>query len=496
MTDGLDGVYGGSLALLTDLYQLTMACGYWKAGHSEREAVFHLTYRRPPFGGGYAIAAGIAPALAYLKRFSFTSEDVAYLATLQDNEGKPLFPDGFLAYLRDLKFTCTVDAVPEGSLVFPHEPIIRVRGPILQAQLVETPLLTLVNFQSLIATKAARIVQAAKGQTVLEFGLRRAQGIDGGIGASRAAYIGGCNATSNVLAGKLFGIPCKGTHAHSWVMFHGDELAAFREYAATMPGNCTFLVDTYDTLDGVKNAIIVGKELRAKGHELSGIRLDSGDLAFLSIEARRMLDEAGFPNAKIIASNDLDEKLIMAIQEQGSRIDTWGVGTKLVTAFDQPALGGVYKLGACRDDKGRWHEAIKLSEQPIKISNPGVLQVKRLRHRGELVGDVIFDSEHGCESPCSLHDIEHPLRAPFVPTHDTEEELLAPIMDNGVARQLPDLDAARARAHADLESLSVRTRRFLNPQPYPVGLDGHVHRRKLELIAEARAKYGTGGPSA
>jgi nicotinate phosphoribosyltransferase len=490
MTDGLDGVYGGSLALLTDLYQLTMACGYWKAGHSEREAVFHLTYRRPPFGGGYAIAAGIAPALAYLKRFSFTPDDLAYLATLRDNEGKALFPDGFLAYLRDMRFTCTVDAVPEGSLVFPHEPIVRVRGPILQAQLVETPLLTLVNFQTLVATKAARIVQAAKGESVLEFGLRRAQGIDGGIGAARAAYIGGCAASSNVLAGKLLGIPVKGTHAHSWVMFHGDELAAFRAYAEALPGNCTFLVDTYDTLDGVRNAITVGRELRARGHELAGIRLDSGDLAFLSSEARRLLDGAGFPKAKIVASNDLDEHLITNIQEQGARIDTWGVGTKLVTAFDQPALGGVYKLGACRDDAGHWHEAIKLSEQPIKISNPGVLQVKRLRQAGELVGDVIFDSEHGCESPCAIHDIEHPLRAPFVPTHDTQEDLLAPIMEGGTPVPLPGLDAARARAAADLASLSSRTKRFLNPQPYPVGLDGHVHRRKRELIAEARAKHG------
>ena len=492
MTDGLDDVYGGSLALLTDLYQLTMACGYWKAGHSEREAVFHLTYRRPPFGGGYAIAAGIAPALKYLERFKFTTEDVAYLATLRDAEDKPLFPYEFLTYLREMKFSCSVDAVPEGSLVFPHEPIVRVRGPILQAQLVETPLLTLINFQTLVATKAARIVQAAKGQPVLEFGLRRAQGVDGGLGASRAAHIGGCAATSNVLAGKLLGIPVAGTHAHSWVMFHGDELSAFRAYAEALPGNCTFLVDTYDTIDGVHNAISVGRELRAKGHELAGIRLDSGDLAYLSIEARRLLDEAGFPKARIVASNDLDENLITNIQEQGARIDTWGVGTKLVTAFDQPALGGVYKLGACRDDRGQWHEAIKLSEQPIKISNPGILQVRRLRLEGELAGDVIFDSDHGCVSPCAIHDIEHPLRDAFIPPHDTAEDLLVPIMDRGQPLELPGLQAARARAARELAALSPRTRRFLNPQPYPVGLDGHVHRRKQELIAAAEAKIGRG----
>jgi nicotinate phosphoribosyltransferase len=490
MTDGLQGVYGGSLALLTDLYQLTMAAGYWKAGLSEREAVFHLTYRRAPFKGGYAIAAGIAPALAYLQRFTFTAEDVAYLATLRDNENKQLFEDGFLAYLRDLKFTCTVDAVPEGSLVFPHEPILRVRGPILQAQLVETPLLTLVNFQTLVATKAARVVQAAKGGPVLEFGLRRAQGIDGGIGASRAAYIGGCAATSNVLAGKLLGIPVKGTHAHSWIMFHGDELAAFRAYAEALPGNCTFLVDTYDTLDGVRNAIIVGKELRAKGHELAGIRLDSGDLAFLSSEARKLLDDAGFPKARIVASNDLDENLITAIQEQGSAIDTWGVGTKLVTAYDQPALGGVYKLGAARDDKGVWRESIKLSEQPIKISNPGVLQVRRLRKDGELVGDVIYDSEHGCSAPYVLHDIEDPTRAPIEPAYDTADDVLTTVMTNGVVGTLATLEEARARAAAELGQLSLRTRRFLNPQPYPVGLDAHVHRRKQDLISEARRRTG------
>jgi len=488
MTDGLDDLYGGSLALLTDLYQLTMAAGYWKAGHAEREAVFHLTYRRPPFGGGYAIAAGIAPAVAYLRRFRFMPDDIAYLATLEDNEQKPLFPPAFLDYLRELKFSCSVDAVPEGALVFPHEPIIRVRGPIVQAQLIETPLLTLVNYQTLIATKAARLAYVARGP-VLEFGLRRAQGIDGGLGGSRAAYIGGCAATSNTLAGKLLGIPVRGTHAHSWVMFHGDELSAFRTYAETLPGNCTFLVDTYDTLDGVRNAITVGKELRARGHELAGIRLDSGDLAHLSAEARALLDAAGFPNAKIVASNDLDEHLIQNIQDQGARIDIWGVGTKLVTAFDQPALGGVYKLGAYRDESGTWREAIKLSEQPIKISNPGMLQVRRLRSGNEYVGDVIFDSEHGCETPCELHDIEDPLKTPLAPAHDHAEDLLTTVIDRGRILALPDLAAARARAAHDLAMLSPRTKRFLNPQPYPVGLDGHVHRRKQQLIAEARARH-------
>jgi nicotinate phosphoribosyltransferase len=487
--DGLGELYGGSLALLTDLYQLTMACGYWKAGASEREAVFHLTFRRPPFGGGYAIAAGIAPAIAYLRRLRFTSEDVAYLATLRDAEDAPLLPAGFLDYLRELRFTCTVDAVREGSLVFPHEPLVRVRGPIAQAQIVETALLALVNFQTLIATKAARVCQAARGAPVLEFGLRRAQGIDGGLGASRAAYIGGAAATSNVLAGKLLGIPVRGTHAHSWVMFHGDDRTAFRAYAEALPGNCTFLVDTFDSLDGVREAIEVGRELRAHGHDLLGIRLDSGDLAHLSIEARRLLDEAGFPDARIAASNDLDEHLIASLHEQGARIDVFGVGTKLVTGFDQPALGGVYKLGASRDAAGAWRESLKLSEQPIKISNPGILGVKRLRRAGELVGDVLYDELAGYAGPV-LHDIEDPTRPPLEPAFDAAEDLLVRYLDAGqLVRDPDDLGTARERAAAELAQLSPRTRRFLNPQPYPVGLDRHVHDRKQALIAEARRRH-------
>ncbi len=481
----IEDVYGSSLALLTDLYQLSMACGYWKAGTGDREAVFHLTFRRPPFGGGYAIAGGIAPALAYLRTLRFTDDDIEYLATLPDATGHPMFPRGFLDLLADMKFSCSVDAVPEGSLVFAHEPIFRIQGPMIQAQLVETALLTMVNFQTLIATKASRITAAAKGAAVMEFGLRRAQGIDGGLAASRASYIGGTHATSNVLAGKLFGIPVKGTHAHSWVMFHGDELSSFREYAKALPGNCTFLVDTYDTLDGVRNAIVVGKELRSKGHTLQGIRLDSGDLAHLSIEARRMLDEAGFQDARIVASNDLDENLINSLHEQGARIDTWGIGTKLVTAFDQPALGGVYKLGAVKEPAG-WRDVIKLSEQPIKISNPGILQVKRLRKQGELVGDVIYCTAQGFAGP-TLFDIEDPSRTAFTPSHDSAEDLLVRYIEGGVMiREPDDIATARSRAASDLSQLSARTRRFLNPQPYPVGLDKNVHARKQLLIARAR----------
>jgi nicotinate phosphoribosyltransferase len=484
-SDGLDDLYGGSLALLTDLYQLSMAAGYWKTGAADREAVFHLTFRRPPFGGGYAIAAGIEPAIAFLRRLRFQPDDLAYLASLRDAKDAPLFEPGFLEYLGALRFACDVDCVPEGTLVFPHEPIVRVTGPILHGQLVETALLAIVNYQTLVATKAARVVQAARGAPVLEFGLRRAQGIDGGVSASRAAYIGGAAATSNVLAGKLLGIPVKGTHAHSWVMFHDGELAAFRAYAYALPGNCTFLVDTYDTLDGVRNAITVGHELRAQGYELAGVRLDSGDLAHLSIEARRLLDEAGFPNAKVVASNDLDEHLIASLHEQGARIDTFGVGTKLVTAFDQPALGGVYKLGAVKDG-GAWRDVIKVSEQPIKISNPGRLQVRRLRRGGELAADIIYDQNHP-HVPARLHDIEDPTRPPLAPEHDSAEDLLVPFLAHGESVRPPEpLATARARAAAELAQLSPRTKRFLNPQPYLVGLDAHVHQRKLQLIREAR----------
>ncbi|HEX2751089.1 MAG TPA: nicotinate phosphoribosyltransferase, partial [Verrucomicrobiales bacterium] len=352
--------------LLTDLYQLTMSAAYWKSGKSEQEAVFHLFFRRLPFKGGYAIAAGLEDAVQYLKNFRFSPEDIGYLGTLTGNDGAALFEAGFLEYLAELRMTCDVDAVPEGSLVFAHEPLMRIRGPIVQAQLFETALLNILNFQTLVATKAARVCLAAKGEPVIEFGLRRAQGPDGAVMASRAAFLGGCTATSNVLAGQRLGIPVKGTHAHSWVMSFDSELESFLAYAKAMPNNCTLLVDTYDTLDGVRHAIETGKKLREQGNDLAGIRLDSGDLATLSIEARALLDAAGFQNTSIVASNDLDEQLIESLKQQGATINVWGVGTKLVTSYDQPALGGVYKLGAIRREDGGWDYKVKLSEQVVK----------------------------------------------------------------------------------------------------------------------------------
>ena len=306
--------------LLTDLYQLTMAAGYWHHGRASQEAVFHLFFRRPPFGGGYAIAAGLADVIGFLTDFQFRPEDLDYLASLTGNDDRPLFAPAFLDFLAALRFTGDLDAMPEGTAAFAHEPLLRVRAPILEAQLLESALLNFVNFQTLIATKASRVCRAASPHPVLEYGLRRAQGPDGALSASRAAFIGGCEATSNVLAGQRFGIPVRGTHAHSWVMSFDSEPDAFAAYADAMPGNCTLLVDTYDSLDGIRHAIATGLELRRRGHRLAGIRLDSGDLAWLSQQARQMLDAAGLHDTAIVASNDLDEEVIASLRQQPDRV--------------------------------------------------------------------------------------------------------------------------------------------------------------------------------
>ena len=478
-----------SLALLTDLYQLTMGYGYWKVGLADRQAVFHLTFRTLPFHGGYAIAAGLDQAVDLLRAFRFDASDLAFLATLAGNDGRPLFDRPFLDHLRDLRLTVDVDAMPEGTAVFPHEPLVRVRGPMLQCQLLETPLLTILNFATLVATKAARVTGAARGDPVLEFGLRRAQGVDGGLSASRAAYVGGVHATSNVLAGKRYGIPVKGTHAHSWVMSFDDELSSFQAYAAALPNNCVFLVDTYDTLGGVRHAATVGRQLRAAGHRMVGIRLDSGDLAYLSIEARKILDAAGLADVAILASNDLDEHLIASLKEQGATIAVWGVGTKLVTAYDQPALGGVYKLGAIRGDDGRWRHKLKLSEQAAKTSTPGVQQVRRYRRDGAFDGDAIVD-ELTPPPPGGLTIVDPAdagRRKTFAADAD-HEDLLVPVFRGGeLVYAAPPLSASRGRAIDQLASLHPTHKRLVNPHPYPVGLERSLHELKVRLITEARA---------
>jgi nicotinate phosphoribosyltransferase len=475
------------LALLTDLYQLTMAHGYWKLGRAEQEAVFHLFFRKPPFAGGYAISAGLAPALEYLQAFRFDASDIAYLQTLTGNDGRPLFDAKFLRYLGELRITVDVDGMAEGTAVFGQEPLVRVQGPILQCQLLESPLLNILNFQTLIATKASRICAAAAGEPVLEFGLRRAQGIDGALSASRAAYIGGCAATSNVLAGKLFGIPVKGTHAHSWVMSFDTEAESFEQYAAVMPNNCVFLVDTYDTLDGVRQAVEVGKQLRQRGHRMVGIRLDSGDLAYLSIEARKILDDAGFVDAGIVASNDLDEHIIESLQRQGAKIAVWGVGTKLITAYEQPALGGVYKLGALKGADGHWLPKVKLSEQAIKTSIPGILQVRRYETDEGMIGDMIYDRIRGIDPRETIVDAKDPTRHKKLDGDARPTDLLAPALRSGkiVATKEP-LEAARVRVSKQVQRLHASIRRFVNPHEYPVGLDIGLHELRNRMIHEAR----------
>jgi len=398
--------YNQSLGLLTDLYQITMAYGYWKNGVAEKEAVFHLIFRENPFKGSYTVACGLAYVIDFLENFGYDESDTNFLGSLKGNDGKPLFDPKFLTYLKKIKFQCSLEAIPEGTLVFPQEPLLRIQGPVIQCQLLESILLNMMNFQTLIATKAARVCQAAAGDSVIEFGLRRAQGFDGSLAASRAAFIGGCSSTSNVLAGKLFGIPVKGTQAHSWVMFFDDEMTAFQNYAKALPNNSIFLVDTYDSIEGVKKAITAGKWLRQNGHEMVGIRLDSGDLADLSIKARKMLDEAGFPDAVIVASNELDEQMIQDLKKRGSRINVWGVGTKLVTGFDQPALGGVYKLAATKGEKGAWARKMKLSEETYKSSDPGIKQVRRYWYKGQAVFDMIYDIEKGIQKSSIALDVK------------------------------------------------------------------------------------------
>ncbi|MCS7079993.1 MAG: nicotinate phosphoribosyltransferase [Chloracidobacterium sp.] len=481
-------IWPTSSLLLTDLYQLTMAQAYWKSGRGEKEAVFQMFFRRHPFDGGFTVACGLHTLIETLTQATFEESDLAYLATLEGRDGRPLFETAFLETLRGFRLACDIDAVPEGTVVFPFEPLVRVTGPLMQAQLLETIILNIINFQTLIATKAARICIAAQGEPVIEFGLRRAQGPDGGLSASRAAYVGGCAATSNVLAGKVYGIPVRGTHAHSWVMSFDDEREAFRTYAEVMPNNCIFLVDTYDTLEGVRHAIEVGRWLREQGHEMVGIRLDSGDLAYLSIEARKLLDAAGFPDAVIVASNDLDETIINSLKQQGACINVWGVGTKLVTGYDQPTLGGVYKLTALRDrDADDWRYCLKLSEQAVKISTPGIHQVRRFSVDGELLADAIYDVRLGVTEPCVIIDPLDPTRRKRIPAEAAYEDLLVPVFRGGACvYDPPDLETVRRRAQSAVARLSPGLKRFVNPHIYPTGLEQSLYDLKMRLILQAR----------
>lgn len=486
----LTTLYGSSLALATDLYQLTMAHGYWKNGEADRRGIFHLFFRKNPFAGGYAVTCGLHRAIEFIDSLHYDESDIDYLRSLNGQDGAPLFDPDFLQWLGKMRFTSNVDAIPEGTVVFPQEPLLRVEGPIAQAQLLETALLNIINFETLIATKAARIADAAGDAPVLEFGLRRAQGLDGGISASRAAFVGGATGTSNVLAGKLYGIPVRGTHAHSWVMLFEDEVAAFERYATAMPNNCVFLVDTYDTLAGVDRAIAVGKKLREHGHELLGVRLDSGDLAYLSQQARQKLDAAGFPNAAVVASNDLDERLISSLKQQGAAIGVWGIGTRLATAYDQPALGGVYKLAAVLDDDGEWQPRIKLSEQAVKTSTPGKLQVRRYRNDVGLVADMLYDELRELPETGWMEDPFDATRRRPYPATDQQEDLLVPIYRDGErVYSPPPLSEVTARRAAGVRELHAGLTRFENPHQYPVGFEREAARAKLDLILAMRGHH-------
>ncbi len=477
---------GRDFALLTDLYELTMMQGYYETGAYKRQVVFDLFYRKNPSGNGYAIMAGLQQAIEYLNELHFTEEDIAYLESLN------IFTEGFIAYLKDFRFTGEVYAIPEGTVVFPHEPLMRIKAPIIEAQLIEPALLNIINHQSLIATKASRVVHAAKGDPVLEFGLRRAQGPDAGTLGARAAVIAGCAATSNVLTGKLYNVPVKGTHAHSWVMSFPDELTAFRTYAKLFPNACILLVDTYNTLkSGVPNAIRVFDEMKAAGtlpEKGYGIRLDSGDLAYLSKRARQMLDEAGYPDAIISASSDLDENLITSLKLQGSTISLWGVGTKLITSDDCPAFGGVYKLAAEETQDGDFEPKIKLSNNVEKVTNPGIKKIVRIydKQTGKIKADLLALEDEVFTEDMDLHiyDANAKWKSMKLPTGTyTLRELLVPvIVDGKQVYECPETMDIQVYCKREKDTLWDEQKRLKNPDIVPVDLSDKLSAMKLKLI--------------
>lgn len=478
-----------SPVLLTDLYELTMAFGYWKLGIAERKAAFHHFYRTQPFGSGFAIAAGLGTLIDFLAAFRFSNSDLDYLHTLRNVAGGPLFEEAFLVYLRELTFSCDLDAVPEGTAVFPHEPLVRVCGPLVQAQLLESIILNLINYQTLVATKAARIRLVAGDDDLMEFGLRRAQGMDGGIAASRAAFIGGVDGVSNVEAGKRFGIPVRGTMAHSWVMTFENEHASFEAWAEVMPDQVTLLVDTYDTMNGVRHAVQIGLKLKSQGKQLLGIRLDSGDLLTLSRQTRSILDEAGLWQTRIIASNELDEHRIYALKQQGAPITSWGVGTRLVTGHDQPALGGVYKLGAIDDARGRWSYRMKYAGIIDKTSQPGVLQVYRLfNDKGLASGDVVFDEV--LDENRGQQEIVDSQGKLLTCQGVCQENLLVPIFRSGqLVYEVPSMVHSRQRTLSQLQLLDPQVTALYNPTTYLVGMKRELYLRKQALMEAARARF-------
>ena len=473
-----------NLTLLTDLYQLTMMYGYSKYEQMDKVAVFDVFYRG--VGNNYAIACGLEQVVDYVLNLKFDEDDIEYLRSLK------IFDEDFLKLLKNFKFTGDIYAVPEGTIVFPREPLIKVIAPIMQAQLVETAILNIINHQSLIATKASRIVHAARNDGVMEFGLRRAQGPDAGIYGARAAMIAGCIGTSNVLCGQMFDVPVKGTHAHSWIMSFPDELTAFRTYAKLYPSACILLVDTYDTLkSGVPHAIQVFKEMREAGIPLTfyGIRLDSGDLAYLSKEAKKMLDAEGFTDAVISASNDLDEHLISSLKDQGATINSWGVGTNLITSKDCPSFGGVYKLAAILDrDTGKFIPKIKLSENEEKITNPGNKTIYRIysRESHKVIADLIclVDEHYDETNSLLLFDpVATWKKTLLAPGTYTMRELLIPIFKDGVCvYESPKVMEIREYCQKEKETLWEETKRLVNPHEVHVDLSNELWHMKQQLL--------------
>jgi nicotinate phosphoribosyltransferase len=472
-----------SLTLHTDLYQINMAESYWADGIHNRKAVFELYFRKLPFGNGYAIFAGLERMLDYLRNFRFTESDLTYL---REELG---YEEDFLQYLKSLKFTGSMYSMVEGELVFANEPIARIEAPLVEAQLVETALLNIVNYQTLIATKASRIKQIVQDEVAMEFGSRRAQEMDAALWGARAAVIGGFEATSNVRAGKLFGIPVAGTHAHALVQAYKNDYDAFHAYARRHK-DCVFLVDTYNTLkSGVPTAIQVAKELGDKINFV-GIRLDSGDIAFLSKEARKMLDAAGFKNAKIIVSNDLDEYTILNLKAQGARVDSWGIGTKLITGYDQPALGAVYKLVSIENENGEMEDTIKISANTEKVTTPGLKRVYRIINRGngKSEGDYIAmaDENPNAEDHIKMFHPVHTFVSKFVSNFDAIELHKPIIVDGEIVYESPTLTEMRDYAKTNLNLLWDEYQRSLNPEEYPVDLSQKCWDNKMNNIKEVR----------
>ena len=475
-----------NLTLLTDLYELTMMQGYFREKDANETVIFDAFYRTNPDGNAFSICAGLEQVIDYVKNLHFDDADIEYL------RGLGIFDEDFLEYLHNFKFSGDIYAIPEGTVVFPREPLVKVIAPIMEAQLVETAILNIINHQSLIATKTSRIVFAARGDGIMEFGLRRAQGADAGTYGARAAMIAGCIGTSNVLAGKLFDVPVKGTHAHSWIMSFPDELTAFRAYAKLYPSACILLADTYDTLgSGVPNAIRVFQEMRDAGIPLTfyGIRLDSGDLAYISKKARKMLDDAGFPDAVISASNDLDEYLIDSLKIQGAAITSWGVGTNLITSKDCPSFGGVYKLAAIMDrHTGKFIPKIKLSENTEKVTNPGNKTIQRIydKETGKIIADLIclVDEEFDEKTSLLLFDpIETWKKTHLAPGTYTMRELLVPIFKNGeCVYESPKVMDIREYCKKEQETLWDESRRLVNPHEIHVDLSNELWHMKAQLL--------------